>query len=392
MPRKTNTRAAQGDGSIRQRPDGLWEGRYTLGADPGTGKQRRKSVYAPTQAECRKKLREATEAVANGTYFEPAKITVAEWFNLWLAEYLGSVKHATAISYGQHVKNHVLPNIIGAVKLADLRAPMIQRIYNNLQRQGISPKTIKNLHGCIHKALEVAVRNDYIARNPADVCTLPRIEKSEIQPLDAPDIKKLLEALNGHKHEVLIKTAMFTGMRIGELIGLTWDCVDFENGVICVKKQLLRPRVKGEGYTYGTLKNDKPRTITPANAVMDMLRAHKRRQAQQRLLAGSAWDDGGFPGLVFTNELGGHLCHNHISKQLDKALEAAGIPKHRFHDLRHTYAVNSLRAGDDIKTVQENLGHHTAAFTLDMYAHSTETMKRESAKRMDAFIAGLSKL
>ena len=391
MPRKTNTRAAQGDGSIRQRPDGLWEGRYTLGADPGTGKQRRKSVYAPTQAECRKKLREATEAVANGTYFEPAKITVAEWFNLWLAEYLGSVKHATAISYGQHVKNHVLPNI-GAVKLADLRAPMIQRIYNNLQRQGISPKTIKNLHGCIHKSLEVAVRNDYIARNPADVCTLPRIEKSEIQPLDAPDIKKLLEALNGHKHEVLIKTAMFTGMRIGELIGLTWDCVDFENGVICVKKQLLRPRVKGEGYTYGTLKNDKPRTITPANAVMDMLRAHKRRQAQQRLLAGSAWDDGGFPGLVFTNELGGHLCHNHISKQLDKALEAAGIPKHRFHDLRHTYAVNSLRAGDDIKTVQENLGHHTAAFTLDMYAHSTETMKRESAKRMDAFIAGLSKL
>ena len=391
MPRKTNTRAAQGDGSIRQRPDGLWEGRYTLGADPGTGKQRRKSVYASTQAECRKKLREATEAVANGTYFEPAKITVAEWFNLWLAEYLGSVKHATAISYGQHVKNHVLPNI-GAVKLADLRAPMIQRIYNNLQRQGISPKTIKNLHGCIHKALEVAVRNDYIARNPADVCTLPRIEKSEIQPLDAPDIKKLLEALNGHKHEVLIKTAMFTGMRIGELIGLTWDCVDFENGVICVKKQLLRPRVKGEGYTYGTLKNDKPRTITPANAVRDMLRAHKRRQAQQRLLAGSAWDDGGFPGLVFTNELGGHLCHNHISKQLDKALEAAGIPKHRFHDLRHTYAVNSLRAGDDIKTVQENLGHHTAAFTLDMYAHSTETMKRESAKRMDAFIAGVSKL
>lgn len=391
MPRKTNTRAAQGDGSIRQRPDGLWEGRYTLGADPGTGKQRRKSVYAPTQAECRKKLREATEAVANGTYFEPAKITVAEWFNLWLAEYLGSVKHATAISYGQHVKNHVLPNI-GAVKLADLRAPMIQRIYNNLQRQGISPKTIKNLHGCIHKALEVAVRNDYIARNPADVCTLPRIEKSEIQPLDAPDIKKLLEALNGHKHEVLIKTAMFTGMRIGELIGLTWECVDFENGVICVKKQLLRPRVKGEGYTYGTLKNDKPRTITPANSVMDMLRAHKRRQAQQRLLAGSAWDDGGFLGLVFTNEFGGHLCHNHISKQLDKALEAAGIPKHRFHDLRHTYAVNSLRAGDDIKTVQENLGHHTAAFTLDMYAHSTETMKRESAKRMDAFIEGLSKL
>ena len=88
----------------------------------------------------------------------------------------------------------------------------------------------------------------------------------------------------------------------------------------------------------------------------------------------------------------GLCCHNHISKQLDKALEAAGIPKHRFHDLRHTYAVNSLRAGDDIKTVQENLGHHTAAFTLDMYAHSTETMKRESAKRMDAFIEGLSKL
>ena len=391
MPRKTNTRAAQGDGSIRQRPDGRWEGRYTLGADPGTGKQRRKSVYAPTQAECRKKLREATEAVANGIYTEPSKITVGEWFTLWLKDYLGDVKHGTVINYSQHVKNHVMPNI-GAIRLMELRGPMIQRIYNDLQQEGISPKTIKNLHGCVHRALEVAVKNDYITRNPADACTLPRATKAEITPLDAPEIARLLKALQGNKYEALFKTELFTGMRSGEILGLTWDCVDFNKGVIYVKKQLLRPRVKGEGYTYGTLKNDKPRTITPAPFVMQTLREHKLKQAQARLLAGSAWNDGGFPGLVFTNEFGKHLTQNNVRQFLLDALSVAGIEKHRFHDLRHTYAVNALRAGDDIKTVQENLGHHTAAFTLDKYGHVTETMKRESANRMEVFIEGLSKL
>lgn len=391
MPRKASTRAAQGDGCIRLRSDGRWEGIYTLGVDPGSGKQRRKSVYASTQAECRKKLREATEAFANGTYSEPSRITVSTWLDIWLAEYLGSVKPGTVVNYSQHVKNHLKP-ALGAIKLRNLCAPDIQRVYNALEKQGISPKTIKNLHGCFHKALETARKIGYIPLNPAEACVLPRAVEKDIQPLDAPEIARLLEVLQGNKYEALFKTELFTGMRSGEILGLTWDCVDFNKGVIYVKKQLLRPRVKGEGYTYGTLKNDKPRTIMPAPFVMQTLREHKRQQAQARLLVGSAWDDGGFPDLVFTNDLGKHLTQNSVRKLLLAALADAGIEKHRFHDLRHTYAVNALRAGDDVKTVQGNLGHHSAAFTLDKYGHVTETMKKESAERMEAFIEKLSRL
>ena len=342
MGKRAGSRAAQGDGCIRLRADGRWEGIFTIGIDPGTGKQKRKSVYASTQAECRKKLREATEAIAAGTYTDPARITVGEWFALWQAEYLGDVKPGTAANYAQHVKKHVLPNV-GAIRLLELRAPMIQRIYNSLQRRGISPKTIKNLHGCIHRALEVAVKCEYLQRNPSDACTLPRSERAEIQPIDAPEVARLLKSLEGTEHEAFFKTALFTGMRSGELIGLTWDCVDFEKGVIYIRKQLQRPREKGAGYVFSSLKNDRPRTITPAPFLMQVLREHKRRQAQARLAAGNMWDDGGLPGLVFTNDHGHHLTQNSARKLLHAALEAAGIEKHRFHDLRHTYAVNSLR-------------------------------------------------
>jgi len=116
---------------------------------------------------------------------------------------------------------------------------------------------------------------------------------------------------------------------------------------------------------------------------------HRIQQMQQRLIAGVAWDDGGFPNLVFTNDTGGHLTQSGVWKLMQKALRDSGIENLRFHDLRHTYAVNSLRSGDDVKTVQENLGHHTAAFTLDQYGHVTDTMKRASADRMQAFIKAI---
>ncbi len=198
-----------------------------------------------------------------------------------------------------------------------------------------------------------------------------------------------MKYLEGHEHEALFKTALFTGMRSGELLGLTWDCVDFEVGVIHVKKQLLQPRKKGGAFKFGTLKNDKPRTIAPAPFIMEVLKEHKKFQEQQRMEAGDVWNDGGFPDLVFTHADGSHLSQPTVWKILQKVLTGAGIEHHRFHDLRHTFAVSSLRAGDDVKTLQENMGHFTAAFTLDRYAHVTETMKRESANRMQAFIEAL---
>ena len=253
----------------------------------------------------------------------------------------------------------------------------------------MSAKTIKNLHGCLHKALQIAVRMGYLRTNPAEGCILPRIVKKEIRPLDTPEISTFLDAIKGHRCETLFKVDVFTGLRSGEILGLTWDCVNFDEGTLYICKQLTPPRMKGQKYAFGTMKNDKPRTITPAPYVMQLLKEHRIQQMQQRLIAGVAWDDGGFPNLVFTNDTGGHLTQSGVWKLMQKALRDSGIENLRFHDLRHTYAVNSLRSGDDVKTVQENLGHHTAAFTLDQYGHVTDTMKRASADRMQAFIKAI---
>ena len=212
---------------------------------------------------------------------------------------------------------------------------MIQRLYNKKREEGLSPKSIKNIHGCLHKALDVAVRIGYLSKNPSSNCILPRIEQAEIHPLDTPELSKLLAFLKGHEHEALIVTAIFTGLRSGELLGLTWDSVDFENGLIRVTKQLAQPRKKGEVFRFATPKNSKPRTIAPAPTVFQVLKKHKEAQEAQRKALGPAWNDGGFHNLVFTHPDGSHLSQPTAWKILHKILVAAGIDAHRFHDLRH---------------------------------------------------------
>lgn len=382
-------RGANGGGSIRQRADGTWEARITLGTNPGTGKPLRKSIYGKTQKEVRQKMQRALVEVDEGNYSTPTKITVKQWLETWLAEYTDGVKDSTRTSYRQHMNNHIIP-ALGAVKLSELTPATCQKFINDLSRaKGLSAKTVKNVHGVLHHALKQAVRLGYMRMNPTEACTLPRIEKAKIVPLDAPEIKRLLEVLDDEVYSDVLRVDLFTGMREGEILGLQWSCVDFTRGTIKVEKQLSRPRVKGEEYRFTSLKNDKPRTIQPAPFVMQILKRQRRRQAEQRMQAGAAWDDCGFPDLVFTSETGKFLNYTIVLRHLKNALDAAGLPEKRFHDLRHTYAVTSLQAGDDVKTVQENLGHHTAAFTLDQYGHVTETMRQASAQRMEAFYNAL---
>lgn len=393
MARKSNTRGAQGAGTIRLRKDGRWEARYTVGRDPGTGKQIQRSVYGATQQEVRKKLAQLTTALDNGTYKEPCKMTVGQWLDIWTADYMGGVKPSTAFLYGEQIRLYIKP-ALGAVKLEALNTHTIQGFYNGLsiEREGgkaLSPKSVKNIHGILHKALQQAVAVGYIRFNPADACTLPRAEKKEISPLDEEQIATFLKAIEGHRHELLYKVALFTGMREGEVLGLMWDCVDFEKGTITIKRQLRREQKKGGAYYITTPKNGKPRTITPAPWVMKLLRSQKARQAEQQLKMGQLWENS---GMVFTNETGGYLSYRTVYDCFKRIVAQMGTPSTRFHDLRHTFAVASLRAGDDIKTVQGNLGHHTAAFTLDVYAHVTEQMKKDSAQRMEGFIKGVLNL
>ena len=372
-----------------------WEARYTVGYDSGTGKQIQKSITGKTQSEVAKKLKEATAALDAGTYIAPHKTTVAQWMDTWQAEYLGAVKLATISSYEATIKNHIKP-CLGSIKLESLTTQDIQEFYNarhkgDETRKPLSPKTIKNIHGVLHKALQQAMLNGLIRNNPADPCVLPRRPKQKVKPLNEEQITKLIKALKGHKYESLILTTLFTGLREGEICGLQWDCVNLETGTILVDKQLqsLRKSVRGNGEKYALVptKNGKERHLTVAPFVVELLKKEKMKQDANRAYYEDLYEES---GLVFTDESGHRITPQAAYRAFKLVVTDLGMPQARFHDLRHSYAVASLRSGDDAKTVQENLGHATAAFTLDVYGHVTEQMKAESANRMEAFIQSVS--
>ena len=389
-------KAASGTGNIRKKTKVIngkeytwWEARYTAGYDPGTGKQIQRSVSGKTQKEVAKKLKEATAAIDAGTYITPNKISVGEWLDIWTQEYLNGVKPATVCAYKATVKNHLKPNL-GFIRLDALTAHTIQAFYNQLSRQpdGPSPKTIKNIHGVLHRALQQAVLNEYIRSNPTNACILPRVEKKEISPLDEDQITQFLKAIRGHKFEDLFIVTLFTGMRKAEVMGLTWDCVDLNRATILVNKQLQQVRGGHGEYRIATTKNGKGRLITVAPFIVQTLRKVRHRQLANRLQYGECYEDSGF---VFTDELGHHLKSHTVYINYKKIVKQLGLDESRFHDLRHSYAVAAIRSGDDIKTVQEHLGHATASFTLDVYGHVTDRMQQESAARMENFIKAVNK-
>ena len=371
-----------------------YEARYTEGFDPGTGKQIQRSISGKTQKEVAQKLKAAIAALDTGTYIAPCKMTVGEWMDAWSKQYLGGVKESTVAAYNATIRTHIKPGI-GAVRIDALDTNLVQNFYNRLReptkdRDAVSPKTVKNVHGILHKALQQAVANGYIRFNPTNACVLPRIEKKELQPLDEAETKLFLDAVKGHPLELLYTVTLFTGMREGEALGLTWDRVDFMRGTILISRQLRKEKKAGGQFRLVSLKNDKPRRIMPAPWVMQLLRDRKLQQYEHKEKAGAAWSNP--MNLVFTNELGGHLIPQTVVRHFKEIVSSIGRPDARFHDLRHSYAVASLRSGDDIKTVQGNLGHATAAFTLDVYGHVTNQMQEASAVRMEAYIKGILNL
>lgn len=246
---------------------------------------------------------------------------------------------------------------------------------------------MKNTHGVLHKALQQAVSNGYIRINPTDACVLPRVEKKQIQPLDEDQITEFLRAIKGHQFESLFLVTLFTGMRESEALGLTWDCVNLENSTITINKQLQTIRGGNGECRLAPTKNNKSRTVSIPPFVVDVLQKVKLQQEQNRQQYSAICDNSGF---VFTNELGGHLKAITVYKNFKKVMVQLGYDNVRFHDLRHSYAVASIKSGDDIKTVQENLGHATASFTLDVYGHVTDQMKQASAARMEQFIRSVN--
>ncbi len=405
-------RRAPGTGSIHKKVVSrngqsytYWEAQVTVGTDPGSGRQRRKTFTGKTQKEVRQRMQAAAVEVQNGDFFEPSRITVAAWLDLWLSDYSVDWKYLTKQKYESVCENHLKP-AFGATKLSKLSTPQIQSFYNELGRSGkrivkkdekgrtverrepLSPKSIRLIHGVLSKALNTAVKVGYIKRNAAELCTIPKLEKKEIVPFTDAEIKEFVKLCDGEDYGRIYKLILFTGLREGEALGLTWDCVDFKAGVLRINKQLQR---QGKADKLVPLKNSKPRYLTVPPFVIQLLMDGRTHQIEQRLAAGDSWQ--GWQSLeemkmslVFLRDDGSNITAAALYQRYKHLVEMIGAPNSRVHDLRHTFAVLSLQNGDSVKTVQDNLGHATAAFTLDVYGHVSEKMKEDSAARMQAYI------
>ena len=227
--------------------------------------------------------------------------------------------------------------------------------------------------------------------------TLPRVNKTELQPLTNEQIKDFLRASVSDSCEIILKVILFTGLREAEAIGLTWGCIDFQAGTIKICKQLQQRKLNDGGMTFAPLKNDKTRILKPAPFVMELLTRQWKEQSEQRLKIGKGWKDWQTieerkNALVFTTAEGKYLSQTSVRYHFKKIAAEIGAPNCRVHDLRHTFAVLSLQNGDDVKTVQVNMGHATAAFTLDVYGHVSEQIKNASSARMQAYIDGLQQV
>ena len=374
----TAKKRANGEGSLRKRPDGRWEGRYTAGRDPVTGKAIYKNILAKTQKECKEKLERAIEKNGKVDVARSGKYTVAEWVRLWFETYSKpSIREQTAYYYNNYIEKHIVPGI-GNIKLDKLTTIQIQQFYNKLKTsgrvqryehielkdKGLSNRFIHGIHGVLRLALEQAKKEKLITDNPAEGCKLPKIEKKEMKVLLPEQIGAYLQEANRRGLLPAYYLELTSGLRRGELLALLWTDLDVENMTISVTKQVNR--VNGQLKVSQPKTSNSVRTIPiPKQAVDLLILEHEKHPDNPYMFpspkTGTMYDPDSFR-------------HTH-----EKILVAAGIEHIRFHDLRHTFATLSLQNGVDVKTLSNTLGHYSAGFTLDTYTHATQRMKREAA-------------
>ena len=387
MPEENKTavkrRRPKGSGMIRLRSDGRWEGTATLGRDPATGKQiKSKPIYGKTQREVDRKLRQMTVELDNGIYCEPSKMTVAQWFDLWLTDYTGGMSPLTVKKYRSMTETHIKP-AFRKTKLNKLTPVMVQR-FINMKSETLSPKSVKDLHGILHGGLQTACNIEYIPKNPADNTKLPVKEKNKINALSKEDIRAFYKVVEDNRFRSLFLLALYTGMRQSELIGLSWDRVNMDEGTILIDRQLQR---LDRQYKFTPPKHNKVRTILIGTTAVGILREVRQQQLENRLRAGTAWNNP--DDLVFTNEIGKNFVHSTVQHNFTKIAKEIDRPDASMHTLRHTYAVNAIQSGMDYKTISEFLGHVSVAFTLDVYASVSEDMRKSSVDKMEAFIQSI---
>ena len=374
-------RRANGEGSIRKRKDGRWEGRYTAGRDPVTGKAIYRNVLGKTQSEVKEKLKSAIEK----TSVLPLKTehyTVGQWLDTWMENYAKlQVRASSYKTYQGFISNHIKPTL-GDMPLEKLTAMDLQRLYKHLlesgrvectesrsKPKGLSVKTVRNINQMISSALNCAVEQHLIPTNPTKGCVLPKLERKEMKILPPESLGTFFEEARRSGVFELYYIDLATGLRRGELLGLKWSDIDLDKGIIHVRRQVLRQNGKVVEAPLKT-KNSYRNIAIGADAV--------------KVLKGMEQKD----EYVFPSPFGGPMSPDSVLHMLQRVLRRAGLERIRFHDLRHTFSVLALQNGVDVKTLSAMLGHYSAGFTLDTYAHVTTSMQKQAANAVGNFLSG----
>ena len=377
-------RRANGEGNIRKRKDGRWEGRYTAGRDPETGKAIYKNVLAKTQKECKEKLVQAIKKCEQVDTVRSEQYTVGQWMDIWFENWAKvKVRPSSHQTYRGYIENHIKPRI-GDVSLAKLTTLDLQKLYKDLlnsgrverteakhQPKGLSAKTVRNINQVISSAMDFAKEQRLILTNPTDGCALPKPAHKEMKTLSADQLAAFLREAKESGVFELYYIELATGLRRGELLGLKWSDIDFNQGILHIRRQVAR--INGE-VVEAPLKTENSYRTLPigADAVGILLEQRKNTHSE----------------YVFPSPTGGPISPDSVLHMLHRVLKRAGLPEVRFHDLRHTFATLALQNGVDIKTVSGMLGHYSAGFTLDTYAHVTTAAQKQAAQTMGNLLSG----
>lgn len=370
------SRRGHGEGTVFLRQDQRWSGAITVDGHS------RKYVYGKTRREVLEKMRAARHDLDSGLLRSGRDQPVSQFLARWLNDAANSVRVKTHEAYALNVRR--LTPYIGHVKLSKLTADLVQSTYNQLLAGGLSRRSVEQCHAVLHTALRKGVRWRLLSNNPADAVDVPRSDRTEMHVLDDDQLRLLLDSSKtaGDRFYPLGALLSTSGLRLGEALGLTYPNLDLDAGKITVQRALQRQRQKGLVLVEPKTRASR-RTVHLSGLVVQVLRAHRTRQAEQRLLLGPEWQGS---SLVFTNAFGGPLDPPKVDKALHKALDRAELPRIRVHDLRHTCATILLKRGVHPKIVQELLGHTTITITLQTYSHVLPPMHQEVASQMDAVL------